>query len=330
MPILAGSLSMTRFNVASIPAEPDFDELGFREILPGSEVRESIGFVPFEPGEPYLAGTRRFAFRVRIDRLTPDPTAVKERFSTLLRTEREFTGAQSIGPKKRRELKILAEQELLVSSTPRSKIIEGVIDDRVLYLATTANAYIGKVIQLLRRAEIIVDFKTPWIDLGEPEIESEILDLQDPIYSAHGANFLKWLVEDEDIRFEPVGGYVRLQTRHARITVTGAILRDLYRYVEEDAEVLSGKLITGDLTFRLDALPFRISGCSLPASRHDHWIERLDERLEAIDGLWQLLDQKYQESKKAARKRGRSLTDRRLAAEGSLDEAEVSAEEVPF
>ena len=56
-------------------------------------------------------------------------------------------------------------------------VVVAVIDDGVLYVATTADLQLGKIVQLLRRIGIIVDFKTPWIDLGEPDAQSEVLDL---------------------------------------------------------------------------------------------------------------------------------------------------------
>ena len=320
MPLLSGAVSATRFQVVSLPAEPDFDAEAFREIAPGSEVRESIGFVPFEPGASWVAGTRRFAARVRLDKLAPDPTAVRERFRDLLQVEREESGVAQVNPKKRRELKALAEEELIVRATPRSRIVETVVDGDVLHVATTANLHLGKILSLYRRIGVIADFKTPWNDLGEPDAESEILDLGDPMKSAHGARFLRDIIEDPEIRYEPVGGYVTLQTRYARVTLTGAILRDLYRYLEEDSEITSAKLITQHNTFRLDGLTFRLSGCNLENSRHDHWIECLDERLERLDAVWDLLDRRYAETRRGASAKKRpSVTHLRLLQERAVE-----------
>ena len=124
MGILAGAASISRFNIASRPPEPEFDALRFEEIPPGSEVRERVGFLPVEPEAPYQAGHSRFAFRLRIDRLRPDPTAVQERVKELIHTELETTSASYVGAKKRKEFRHLAEEELIVRSVPRSKIIE--------------------------------------------------------------------------------------------------------------------------------------------------------------------------------------------------------------
>jgi hypothetical protein len=52
MGLLSGTVAVTRFNVA-VPVEgPDFERARFWEIEPGSEVRERIGFVPFELDAP--------------------------------------------------------------------------------------------------------------------------------------------------------------------------------------------------------------------------------------------------------------------------------------
>ncbi len=311
---------MTRFNVASLPDEPDFDGQAWKEIGPGSQLRESIGFVPFEPGAPWLAGIRRFAARVRIDTLKPDPTGVRERFQDLCRLELEHGGLDFVGPKKRRELKNLAEEELLLRAAPRSRIIETVIDRGVLYVGSTANLHLGKIIQLYRRAGVVADFKTPWIDHGQAEATSEILEIHDPVQSAHGAHFLRDLVDDPEIKFEPIGGYVRLQNRHARISLTGAVLRDLYRFLEEDAELLAAKLVTAEHTFRFDALPFRISGCNIENSRHAHWIEQLDERLEGIESVWEVLENRYKEHRGIGKKRKSPVADLRKIREAHLSQ----------
>src|SRR5688500_11941065 len=107
MGLLRGSATVTRFQVVHVPPAPDFERARFEEIPPASEVRERIGFVPFEPGAPYEVGTRRFAFRVRIDRRKPDPTAVRERLADLVRTEMEASGRDWVGSKRKRELRQL-------------------------------------------------------------------------------------------------------------------------------------------------------------------------------------------------------------------------------
>jgi len=130
MGILGKSVDVTRCNVA-VPAEgPDFEAVSFLAIEPGSEVRERMGVVPFELDSPYEVGAGRWAFRVRIDRRRPDPTAVRERLRELVKSEMEQTGAPFVGPKKRKELKALAEQELLVGQRPSTRLVECVIEHR--------------------------------------------------------------------------------------------------------------------------------------------------------------------------------------------------------
>ena len=119
MGLLTGSISISRFNVLAKPAELDFEPAAFREIMPGSQVRESVGFVPFEPEAPYEVGAQRWAFRVRIDRLKADPTGVRERLKQLVKTEMEQSGLPFVGSKKRKELRHLAEEELLVRAGAR-------------------------------------------------------------------------------------------------------------------------------------------------------------------------------------------------------------------
>lgn len=303
MPLLSGSASLTRFKVASAPRAPDLDAHAFREIPTGSELREAAGFVPFEPGEPYQVAGGRIAFRVRFDKVTPDPTAVRERTRALLQVERENAGDRPVAPSRRRELRQLAEEELVPRTPARSRIVECVLDGDVVHVATTRSGALGRIVQLLRKAAVIVDFKTPWIELGEPEAQSEVLEFSDPVLSAHGAHFLRSLLDDAEIKLEPVGGYARLQTRYARVSLSGAVLRDVHRYLEDDsAELLAAKLVAGDTTFTLDGPSFRISGASLPRAPAGHWSEVLDARLESITALWELLDRKYAEHRRRARR----------------------------
>lgn len=300
MGLLSGSISVTRFTVASTPDEPDFDQVPFRGIQPGSEVRESQGFVPFEPEAPYQVGHRRYAFRVRIDRVRPDPTLLKERLAELVRTEMESTGAAYVGPKKRKELRQLAEEELVVQASPQSRIVEGVLDDHVLYLGTTANNRIGTILLLLRRLGVIAEFKTPWIDLGDPEVKSDLVPTGEASQSVLGCQCLKQLVDDREVMFEPEAGNVRLQTREAKVTLTGGVLPELLRYLkrEQDVEVLAAKLLTPEARFRLDGLSWRLSSLSIETGGQGHWIERLDERMEKIVSVFELLDRKYAEFRK--------------------------------
>lgn len=297
MGLLSGSVSMTRFNVPSRPEELDFESARFIAIQPGSEVKERVGFIPMEPEAPYQIGNSRFAFRVRIDKLSADPTAVRERLKELIKTELETTGSSFVGTRKRKMLRELAEEELLVQATPRSKIIEGVLDDRLLYIASTAKGYLGTVLLLLRQIGVVAEPKAPWLDAGDGEVESDILETSEPGQSILGSRFVKALVGDSVLTLEPASGSIRLQTREARVTLAGVVLPELLRYLERGAEILSARLTTGEIGFRFDALDYRINGLKVESGRHDHWSELLDERLEGISAAWELLDRKFEELK---------------------------------
>ncbi|MEM7481003.1 MAG: hypothetical protein AAF481_07490 [Acidobacteriota bacterium] len=293
MPLISGSASVTRFSIVHSPEPPDFERAAFHGIAPGSEVRDAVGFVPFELGAPWEVGHRRYAFRVQIDKLRPDPVAVKERLKQLVHVEQEQTGAPFVGPKKRKRLKELAEEELISQARPRSQIIECCMDGPLLYVGTTAKAYLGTVLQLLRQIDVVADYKAPWIDLDEPEVDGEIVETTEPGQSVLGCRFLKAVLGDRDIMVEPEAGYVRLQTREARITLTGAVLNDLRHYVKKDAELLAAKLVAGESAFRFDALSWRIGSLRIETARHEHWTDLLDERLEKVSGVYELLDRKY-------------------------------------
>lgn len=295
MGLISGAASVTRFRLVSRPDEPDFDRARFREIEPGSELRESVGFLPYEPGEPYRVGDSRWFFRLRVDRVRPDPTAVRERVRQLAAAEREATGADFVGPKKRRQLRALAEDELALRTSPRSAIVEGALDGDTVWIGTTAKGRIGTVLQLLRRVEVVADYTAPWIERDEPEAESPLVEITEPGQSAAGCRFLRELVGDREVMVEPEAGSVRLQTAEAKVGVTGAVLNELHRYLERGAEPLSAKLLTGEASFRFDALSYRVAGLKVETARHGHWSELLDERLERIAAVFELLDRKYLE-----------------------------------
>ena len=295
MGLLSGSVSVTRFNVAPFSEEPDFEQARFFEIQPGSEVREQAGFLPMEPEASYQVGHGRYAFRVRIDKLKPDPTAVKERVKQLVHVELETTGAPFVGAKKRKELRELAEEELLVRAQPSSKIIECCLDGAVLYVASTAKSFLGKVAAQLRKIGIVAELKTPWLDRDDPEIESEIVQAYEPGQSVLGCRFLKALMEDPEVMIEGEAGSVQLKTGSTHVSLRGAVLGDLHRYVERGAEILSAKVVTADTSYRLDALSYRINGLKVETERHDHWTQLLDERLEQIAAAYEMLDGKYKE-----------------------------------
>lgn len=295
MGLLSGSISVTRFNVAPFSEEPEFEEARFFEIEPGSEVREQVGFVPMEPDAPYTVGHGRYAFRVRIDRLKPDPTAVKERVKQLVKVEMESTGAPFVGAKKRKELRELAEEELIVRATPTSKIIECCLDGQVLYVASTAKSFLGTVAAQLRKIGLVAELKTPWLDRDDGEIESEMVEAYEPGQSVLGCRFLKALVEDPEVMIEGEAGSVQLKTASAHVSLRGAVLGDLHRYIERGAEILSAKVVTADASYRFDALNYRINGLKVETERHDHWTQLLDERLEQIVAAYEMLDRKYVE-----------------------------------
>jgi hypothetical protein len=294
MGLLSGTVAVTRFNVA-VPVEgPDFERAPFWAIEPGSDVRERIGFVPFELDAPYEVAKGRYAFRVRIDRVRPDATAVKERLRELVKGESEATGKPFVGAKTRRKLRELAEAELAAQQAPRTKIVECCIDGPVLYVASTAKSYLGIVVTLLRQAGVEGDFKAPWLDEApEADETSDIVIPKEPGQSVLGCRFLRALLEEPDVLVEPETGSVRLATREARVTLAGAVMHDLFRYLEEGAEVLSAKIHLGAVPFRFDALSYRLSSLKLEPVKNEHWTIDLDQRLEQIVALFAALDGKY-------------------------------------
>ncbi len=296
MGLLTGAVSVTRFNVVNMPAEIDFEQASFQEIPPGSEVRESQGFVPMEPGEPYEVGAARYAFRVRIDRLRPDPVAVRERLRELIREE--VASGATVSSKKRKHFKELAEEELVVGTMPSRNIIEAALDGKVLYVASTAKGSLGIVMQLMRKVGVILEPKTPWIDRHEEDIESEIIAPRDPGEAVLGCRFLRALVGDREVIIEPESGMVRLQTEGTRVTLVGEVLKDLLQYLKGEAEVLTAKLVAGEAAFRFEAMSYRISNLKVAIGRHEHWTDLLDERLEKIEAIFDLLDGKYGELRK--------------------------------
>jgi hypothetical protein len=295
VPLLSGSAAITRFRVTSRFDEPDFDRLPFAPILPSSEARESVGFVPFAPDAPYAVGSQRWAFRVRIDRRKPEAAAVRERLQQLIATELQLTGREFVGGKRRRELKELAEAELLAGATPRTKVIECCLDGKTLLVASTAKAYLGVVLELLRRIGIVAEYLTPWIAAGEPEDEgiSGIVEVREPGQSVRGCRCLKLMLEDPEVLLEPEAGSAKLRTRQARISLAGDVMADVFAYLEAGAEILSAKLLIGDFRFALDGLSWRISGLRFERQRFEHWIEALDARLLRIHALFEWLDNAY-------------------------------------
>jgi hypothetical protein len=247
MGLLSATVAVTRFNVVVPPEGPDFERARFWEIEPGSEVRERMGFVPFELDAPWEVAQGRYVFRLRIDRIRPDATAVKERLRELVKAEMEATGKTFVGPKTRKKLRDLAEAESAMRQAPRTRIVECCIDGPILYVLSTAKTYLGTVVTLLRQAGVEGDFKAPWLDEA-PEAE-EMSDVVIP--------------------------------------------KELFRYLEEGAEILSAKIFVGAIPFRFDALSYRLSGVKLEPVKNEHWTIDVDQRLEQIAGVFETLDGKY-------------------------------------
>jgi len=293
MGLLSGTASVTRFRVTARPEEPDFDEARFVEIDPVAPVRERIGIVPFEPGAPYRIGHGRWAFRVRVDRLRPDPTLVAERLKVLIAAEREATGEPTVPARTRRQLRLQAQEELLSRAAPRSRVIECVLDDHWLYVGTTANTWLGLVVGVLRQVDVVAEISTPWIDRSDPEMESDQFEVREPWQSVRGCRFLKALLSDPDVTVEPESGGARLAVRGARVSLTGAITNELTHLLERDAELLAAKVLLEDTSLRLDALNWRVSSLSISNDHHESWIDTLGERLETVESVFETLDGKY-------------------------------------
>jgi hypothetical protein len=206
----------------------------------------------------------------------------------------ESTGKTFVGPKTRKKLRDLAEAESALRQAPRTKIVECCIDGPILYVASTAKTYLGTVISMLRHAGVEGEFKAPWLDEApEADEMSDVVIPREPGESVLGCRFLRVLLEEPDVMVEPEAGSVRLATREARVSLAGAVLNELYRYLEEGAEILSAKIHVGAVPLRFDALSYRVSGLKLEPVRNEHWTIDLDQRLEQIAGVFELLDGKY-------------------------------------
>jgi hypothetical protein len=72
------------------------------------------------------------------------------------------------------------------------------------------------------------------------------------------------------------------------------VLHDLFRFLEEGAEILAAKIHAGAVLLRFDALAYRLNGVKLEPVREEHWTVDLDKRLEQIAGVFEFLDGKYQ------------------------------------
>lgn len=293
MGFLAGNVACTRFNVTVLPELVDFETARFFEIQPGSNLVESMGFVPFELDEEYTFGKDRYAFRVRIDKINVDSTRVKEHLRVLVKAE-EDRGA-IVGSKLRKKLKTLAEQDILAQSNPRTKVIEAVIDRDVLYVGSTSKSHLGAVLDLLNRVGVQVEYKTPWLDANLDEEPNDIVEMKEPGQSIYGCRFLKWLLSDPDMFVEPEKGSIKLATpTHARVNLSGEVLGELDHYLEEGAEILTAKLLFNGVPMTFDGTSYRINSLKLETVKGEHWTETLDGRLDMLRTIWDALDEKWQ------------------------------------
>jgi hypothetical protein len=293
MGLLSGSASVARFQVFDRPREPDFDALAFEPIPPGSERRESAGFVPMEPEAPYRIGDDLFAFRLRFDRIRPDPTAVAERADALARAELGGSGLATLPSARRKELKALAADEIARATPPRTAFVEGVLEGATVYLGTTARARLGAAALLLRQLGVHVRPATPWAGTDTSALEPPWLRLTEPGASVLGCRFLAALIEEGEVMAEPVDGAARLATPDLRVALAGAVHVELFRLLEAGAELLAARLLTEQGRFRFEAPTFRVASLELDVAASGGWIERLDARLEPIRALFELLDARY-------------------------------------
>jgi len=136
--------------------------------------------------------------------------------------------------------------------------------------------------------------QTQWLDEA-PEVEemSDVVVPKEPGQSVLGCRFVRALLDEPDVMVEPETGSVRLATREARVTLTGAVLNELFRYLEEGAEILSAKIHVGPVMMRFDALSYRVNGLKLEPVKNEHWTIDLDQRLEQIAAIFETLDGKY-------------------------------------
>ncbi len=293
MGLISGSAACTRFNVVSLPENPEFDLIPFRPIMPGSSIREREGFVPFQPGEPYEVGARKWAFRVRLDKVTLDATSITERVMELVKVETENVGPPS--PKVRQQLKLQAEEEMMQHPMPRSRVIECLLDDTVLYVGSTSKGHLGMVCELLKRIAVEVEYKTPWLDAGQDDDMSELVEVKEPGQSIWGCRFLKKLMSDPDVFVEPDAGSVKMITPDGtKVSLAGPVLNELDRLMEMGSELLNAKLLVEGFAFGFDALSYRINGLKLENHKSQHWTEQLEMRLEKLKALWEWIDTKYQ------------------------------------
>lgn len=290
MPLLTGLCSAVRFRI-TLDGEPDFDAVAFQEIPPGSEVRRSRGFVPMKPGEPYQVGAKRWAGKLRIDDLRPDPVAVRDRLEELIRTELE-AGAQAVGPKKRKQLRELAEEELVLGTQPTRRYVEWAIVGSTLYVGSTNKSDVGEVMATMRAVDVDLVLVFPWEGLAP--MAAEAVEGE-----ARGVRFLRQLFEAQNagtekrLAFEREAGAVRMAGGDVKISLTGDISGDVAHHLEQGAEITSAKLWAGKHVLTLDAERWWVKGARLETERQEHWTDGLDTRLEALAEVYAVLDEVF-------------------------------------
>lgn len=299
MGLLSGSLSVSRFHLSGVP---DFEAAPFQEIPAGAEeIRRSLGFVPMLPGEPYEIGAKRWAGRVRVDELKPDPQVVKDRFDELVSAELE-AGAFALSKKRRRDLKELAWLESAMGTTPARRYVDFAVGGELAYIASTSRADLGEVMMLFRRVGATLSPATPWEEL--PEMQHAFLESQ-PGQSAWGPRFLGALLEangkgaEKEVALNVLDGRASLIASEARIGLSGDIGGKLMHQVIGGAEIVSAKLVTDKALFTLDALSWWIKSAKLGDVEAGHWTETLDARFEQIGDLFEVLDSAFHRLRRA-------------------------------
>lgn len=292
MGLLSGTLSCTRMNVVAAPERVEFQTQPFRSLQKGSSLTQSQGFIPFELDEPFDVWPGGAAFRVRIDTLIPDATLLRERLKELVKIETEQVGRPSL--RRLRQLKDQAEDELRAQQSPKTKIIECVLDHHILYIGSTAKQHLGSVIALMRNVGVELAFKTPWLEQGEDQEPPAFLKIRDPAQSVLGCQFLRHLLNQPDIFLECQRGFVKLVTADGSdITLRGAVTSHVNRFLAEDTAFMVAKIIVEDAAFQFDAFSYRISGLKGSDPGGDHWIEKLEARLDQLKAVWDFLDERY-------------------------------------
>jgi hypothetical protein len=167
------------------------------------------------------------------------------------------------------------------------------MENGVLYVGTITKPQTDVILGLMKNIGITLEYKTPWMELGQ-ELESPLVDTSTPGESVLGCHFLKKLLEDPDILVEPHKGSAKLVTPEGtKVSLSGSVLGELNRFLDEGAELISAKLIVNEITINFTGLSYQISGMKVEKCSGDHWTEILDERLDPVRDMWNLLDEKY-------------------------------------